>query len=280
MKRNTAGSLLILCLLIIIGSFCVACSNSIPKQPPAAEPSTPTEVPSPGESATSKTIFLVGEQNFTPISFEKNGQIVGINVEIIRKVFQRMGMTVKLELMPWERCKKMVEDGTADGFFSPFKTPEREKLYHFTGEPLMIEKNVLVVTKDSNIRFNGDIKAMNSYTFGIILGYATLDKYQKDGTITKINTNKTVSEALHKLVAGHGIDIYVNNDLTVKYTAKQEGLSDKLKILDPPFSETPSYLAFTKKRDMSTIAAKFESELKKIKADGTYKKIMDSYIEQ
>lgn len=267
-------------LVVLIMAFVIlsaACTNTTPAAPPEDAAAKP---PAPVVATEEKPIYLVGEQDFIPISFEKDGQITGINVDIIREAFKRMNVPLKLELMPWKRCLELAKDGTADGFFSPFKTAEREELYLYIKEPLMVEKNVLAVAKNSPITFDGDMKKMGNYTFGILIGYATLDQYTKDGTITKVEESQTVAEALKKLATGRGMDIYVNNDLIVKYNAKNEGLLDQIKILETPMTETPNYLAFTKRRDLTDLASRFEAELEAMKADGTYQAIMEVYTGQ
>lgn len=227
----------------------------------------------------SADLYLIGEEGYAPISYIENGEVVGISPDIIREAFRRMNMTVKLELAPWERCKQMVFEGYADGFFSPYMTVEREKNYQYAYEPLMIEKNVFVVKADSTITFNGDITSLKDYTIGTLIGYATLEEYIKEGVLTKIDYSAETSEALKKLLAdGRGVDLYVNTNYIIWYNAKVLGVADQLRELETPLVENPSYLAFTRVRDMSDIARRFEETLKAMKDDGTYERILEKYI--
>ena len=62
---------------------------------------------------------LVFANELVPLSFEKDGRITGILVDIAREVFvTRLGQKVALEIYPWERAQHMVEAGSADGFIT------------------------------------------------------------------------------------------------------------------------------------------------------------------
>jgi|GEM_PF-1014213 len=225
------------------------------------------------------TLFFVGEEDYAPISFEENGQVVGISPDILREAFRRMGYKINLQLVPWRRAQEMVVNGEADGFFSPYKTPEREKNYTFTKEPLLIEKNIFVVRKDSMITYNGDISTLDKYTIGTLIGYATLEKYLEKKLITNVDKSSNTEIALNKLASGErNVDLVVNTNYILWYTAKKMNLTNSLKELSPPLAEIPSYLAFTKKKDFAEILVKFEFELQGMKKDGTYDKIIQKYI--
>lgn len=223
-----------------------------------------------------KMLYFVGEQGYSPISFEENGEAIGIAPDIIREAFGRMGYQVKLEVLPWKRCQEMAEDGSADGFFSPYYNEERNQKYLFTNEPLLVEKNVLLVKKGSGIKFDGDVSKLSDYTWGTITGYATLDKYEE---IKKIDYSDSIDAQVEKLtIPERNVDIIVNTNYILWYSAKNLGLSDKIEELDVPLSEYPAYLAFTRAKNMQEIAEEFEKVLIEMKNDGSYDSIIEKYV--
>jgi len=263
---------LMLCIVVLLITSLTGCSSK--------EPAKTTEVATlPITTSDENTYFLVGEQAYDPISFEENGEIVGISPDVIREAFKRMGYKVRLQLVPWKRAQEMAKTGEADGIFSAYKTPQREELYIFPQEPLLVEKNVFVVRKDSNLTYDGDMAKMKKYGIGTLAGYATLEKYLEKGILTQVDRSATTEEALNKLISGdHGVDLVVNTNYILSYTAKKMGKSDAIKELPISVTEEPSFLAFTKKKDLSTVMAKFEVELKKMKADGSFNAIVEKYI--
>ena len=174
----------------------------------------------------------------------------------------------------------MVKDGEADGFFSAYRTSEREVNYTFPAEPILIERNVFVVRKDSDITFDGDISKLDRYGIGTFIGYNTLDKYIEEKLITNVDRSGNIVEALNKLIsADRGVDLVVDTDYITWYTARKMNIADQIKELSPPLAANPSYLVFTKSKDMTAIAEKFNAELIKTKEDGTYDRIIEKYSE-
>lgn len=273
MKNTIKWSLL--CVIITIIVLFTGCAS---KEKPNNQQSTLVDSP---VKNSDTTLFFLGEQDYAPISFEENGEVVGISPDIINEAFRRMGYKIKLQLVPWKRAQEMVKDGEADGFFSPYKSAERELLYTFPAEPLLIEKNIFMVRKDSTITYDGDISKLDQYGIGTLMGYTTLDKYIEKKIINNVDKSLSVEASLIKLVSGERkVDLVVNTDYILWYTAKKMNITSSVKELPPPLAEIPSYLAFTKRKDHSEIIAKFEVELQQMKKDGTYNRIIQKYIGQ
>lgn len=260
-------------LFIIVIVFFTGCSSQ------EKQTNQPISVVNSPIKSNDNIFFFLGEQNYAPISFEENGQVVGISPDIITEAFRRMGYKIKLQLVPWKRAQEMVKDGEADGFFSPYKSTEREKIYQYPSEPLLIEKNVFMVRKDSNITYEGDMRKLSHYGIGTLIGYTTLDKYMENKIISTVDKSANVEASLNKLISGERqVDLVVNTDYILWYTAKKMNIMDSVKELPFPLAETPSYLAFNKEKDYTQVMAKFETELKKMKNDGTYQQIIEKYI--
>jgi len=262
-----------ICLLLYLCVLFTSCGSSekqIIQQPVLTD--TPIE-------DLDNTLFFVGEQNFAPISFEKEGAVMGISPDIIREVFHRMGYNVKIKLVPWKRALEMAKDNEVDGFFSAYKSAEREDIYIYPNESLLVEKNVFVVRKDSTITYDGDISKLDKHGIGTLIGYITLDKYIEKKIITNVDRSPNTEASLNKLMNGdRNVDLVVNTNYIIWYTAEKMGIADSLKELSIPLTETPSYLVFSKKKDRSEMVAKFEAELQRMKTDGSYDRIIQKYV--
>lgn len=88
---------------------------------------------------------------------------------------------------------------------------------------------------------------------------------------------------IKKLAAGR-FDVFVGVKLTILNLSRQMGYADKIKIV--PMTETgrpyllsssKTYVAFSKKTMTKEMAEQFSLTLKKMKADGTVKKIETKY---
>ena len=114
-----------------------------------------------------KTLELVTLQ-YPPYVFEHNGEIKGIALEIVEEAFRRMQQPVNVKLLPWARALKYIKRGKADAIFTAFKNPERETFMVYSKEVLINQTISLFVRKDSNIIFDGDLKKLSNYRFGVV----------------------------------------------------------------------------------------------------------------
>jgi len=261
-------------LIIVTGVFAVGCGAPPAEQLPEVDAINPF-------TTEGYDFYFVSEEAYAPISYMIDGEPHGISVDLVRAAFERMGYKVKIELYPWARCQAMVAHGSADAFFSAYKTLEREKKYDYGHEPLFVEKNVFFVRKDSAITYSGDIASLKPYTVGTYTGYVTLEEYIASGVLDKVDYSGNVEESINKLEAGNrNIDLLLNTDFVIWYAAEKMGLADQFKELPVAFSEYPTYMAFTKTKDLSLVIAETDTELKKMKEDGTYEAIVQKYIRE
>lgn len=219
---------------------------------------------------------------YPPYEFEKDGEIQGIAVEIIREVFHRMNQPITISLHPWATALKQIENGEADAVFTAFKTPEREKFADYSKEVLITQSVSLFVKSDANITFDGDLIKMNQYAFGVVSGISygrIFDDAVKNGMITKLVISDTGEMNMKKLLEGR-CDILVSNTLGALDILGKMGAQNRVKALKPIMQSVPSYLAFSKKNNLIPIREKFDKILQEMIKDGSYDRIMNAYFDK
>ncbi len=70
-------------------------------------------------------VRLVAVATF-PMAYPVDGAATGLQVDLIREIFGRIGRPVTIDFLPWARCIEEAKNGEVDGIFTIFKTPERE----------------------------------------------------------------------------------------------------------------------------------------------------------
>jgi len=219
---------------------------------------------------------------YPPYEYEENGQAKGIAVEVIREAFSRMQQPITIKVIPWARAILKIEHGDADAIFTAYKTPERETFADYSSEILMPQVVSLFVKKNSPIVFDGDISKLNQYQFGAVrkMSYGkSFDTAVKNGVLTNIQLVTTGEQNFKKLLADR-VDIVVSNKYGAVDILKQMNKFDMIKELSPELQSLPSYIAFSKKRNLAAIRDKFDAILKQMKNDGSYDKIINSYFNQ
>lgn len=239
----------------------------------------PQSKPITGSRMDEKVIQLVTE-NYVPYSFEENGHIRGIAVDMVNEACSRIGYTADTQVRPWTRALQMAEDGDVDGIFCAFYSDERAVFLQYMEEPLVYESQMLYALPGHSVRFDGTMASLKDSRVGILQDYfygeafedAVMEHQLTVERVTDIPTN------ILKLLDGR-IDVMVDHRFSIRYYLKKMAVTAEVVELPVPFREpAPLYLAFVKKRfiDADLIAA-LNAELIKMKQDGTYDRIVSEY---
>ncbi|WP_137940099.1 transporter substrate-binding domain-containing protein [Chitinivorax sp. B] len=226
-----------------------------------------------------QTLELVTLQ-YPPYQYEENGVVKGLVVDIVNEAFRRIRQPVNITLLPWARAIKMIEDGSADGIFTAYKTPEREVFADYSKEILMPQTVSLFVLKDSSIHFDGDLSRLAGYNFGVVrkVSYGKVfDEAVKHGQIKVPDPANTGEQNIDKLLAKR-FDILVSNKYGALDILASKGVLDRVKELSPEVEQVPSYLAFSKRRNLISIRDRFDEALSEMKQDGTYEGMIIRYV--
>ncbi len=233
------------------------------------------------QSAAAEERLTIVTPGIVPISYEKDGKIVGIGTELVNEVFTRLGKEFEIQILPGARALDMLEKGEADALFALAKTPERENFAEYPSTPIIDQAAVLFVRKDSTIVFDGDVKKLSPYAIGIIRGGRFSPAFEaavKDQLFTKLEEVTEYGQNILKLEAQR-IDILIGSRVSVLFAAKELGKQDAIKELSPPLAaSSPAYIAFSKKGKAAGLVTQFDEVLKAMVQDGTYDRIMQSYL--
>ena len=102
-------------------------------------------------------VILVGSDNYPPFHYEDaNGQPTGIDVDLAKEAFRRMGYQAMFVTIDWEDKKDLVERGEIDCIWGSFSIDGREDQYLWT-EPYLYSRQVVAVRQDSDIQTLADL---------------------------------------------------------------------------------------------------------------------------
>lgn len=221
---------------------------------------------------------------YPPYAYQESdlGEVKGIAVEVLKEALRRLQQPIQISVYPWARSLKMVEEGSADAIFTAYKTTEREAFADFSNEVLMPQVIALFVLKNSGIQFDGDLSKLANYRFGLVrkISYGNLiDNAVSQGILTQIDYANSGEHNLTKLL-GQRFDILVSNKYGALDILQQKGWQDKVRELQPAVENVPSYIAFSKKRNLSSLRDRLDKVLLQMKKDGSYERIVQAYFYQ
>jgi polar amino acid transport system substrate-binding protein len=218
---------------------------------------------------------------FPPYAYTEHDEIKGFAVELVREAFDRMNVAMEIRILPWARSIRYLQDGDADGLFAMIKTDEREAFADYPENPLVYENRSFFAHKDADISFDGNLREFKDFRIGDVHGFSHGEKYDnavKEGILTNIDYTNSNEQNVKKLV-NKRLDLIISDKYIVWDLLKQMNAQGMLKhVYD--LEQIPSYLAFSKKRNLSGIIAQFDQALADMKADGTYDRIINEFFGQ
>ena len=231
-----------------------------------------------GDKGTSvKDIQKAGElviatsPDFPPFENLENGEVVGIEIDLLNIICDKLGVELKIEQMNFDSVLPGVQAGKFDlGASGISVTPEREKNVLFT-DPYCLAAQAIVVTADSDIASKADLEGK---TVSVQTG-TTAESFCMDNGYT-VNSYEANSDAQTALTSGK-VDAWVIDDLTAAdmvavYNADNPGA---LVILDEAMTTEPYAFAFS--FGSEELVAAINDIVKELVADGTVAAIFEAH---
>ncbi len=133
MRRTCAAALLIAALVLGLA----ACAKEAPDDP----------LPR----------IVIGSDDYEPYNYiNEYGQFAGIDVELAREAFRRMGYEPEFRRIVWENKDSYLSSGEVDCLWGSFTMTGRETLYDWAG-PYLNSRQVVCVRADSDIEEISDL---------------------------------------------------------------------------------------------------------------------------
>ena len=102
--------------------------------------------------------IVIGMDYFEPYSYQaSDGKYKGIDVELAREAFRRLGYQPKFENIIWEDKDKLLADGAIDCLWSSYSMNGREDKYQWAG-PYLYSRQMVAVRAESEIKKVQDLK--------------------------------------------------------------------------------------------------------------------------
>ncbi|WP_239061104.1 ABC transporter substrate-binding protein [Desulfovibrio sp. JC022] len=221
-----------------------------------------------------------------PQTYIDNGKPTGFLVEIVSEAVERAGYTPQVLIVPWKRAMTMVEKGTADAIFNAGYNEKRNKFLKYPDTVLITEKVVALRLAGSNTFFSPEFKGAQKYVGGVGRGFyygEKIDKALKQNVFKRIEEVPNLDLNVKKLVLGRIDFIFADYYPALNFLNEHNLLGKIEAILDPAtglpliYSQSDTYLAFSRKKN-STAFKRVSEELKEMKNQGEYRKIMLKYI--
>ena len=230
-------------------------------------------------AAAERAPLRLATLEYPPYITETERGAQGLVVDVVKAAFARIGQPILIEFFPVARGQYRLLNGQADAFFTIKKTAEREQTMLFTQKALMSQDYVFFVRKGSPLRFNGSLESMADASIGLVIATSygsRFDAAVQAGTFKKLKSAASHETNFRKLLAGR-VDAVICSRLVGLYYLDRLAELKNVEIGGPVVETTFSYLAFSRQKDFSALAGKFDEALEAMERDGSLVKMLNAY---
>lgn len=224
--------------------------------------------------AQSKELVVGSSATYRPFAYENpNKEIVGYDVDIIKAVAQKAGLTIKIVNTPWTGIFAALNNGDVDVVISGVTINEKRKQsYDFTA-PYFEARQLIAVSKDSAVK---GLKDLAGKKVAVVTGSTADDICSREFGKTNSdirrfeNTPVIISE-----LANSGVDAAIGDNGVIAFRTQEH---KHLKtVADPSFPK--EYFGIVVKQGNGALLNKLNAGLAAIKADGSYAQIYKKWFQ-
>ena len=222
--------------------------------------------------ASSETITVVTDPTFAPFeSMDDNGNMVGLDIDLMNKIAEDTGMTIKWENVPFDSIITGLTECQYDmAIAAIYIRDDRKENMLFTDPYLTAGLIVAVNSKDDSIKSIDDLVGK---TVAAQLGTSGEVKAQEIENVT-YKPYDSYELAFMDLANGQVDAVIADNPVAENYVKANP---DKLKLVGDVFDAEPYGIAFCKKD--TDLQQKVNTELNKLLQSGYVDELVKKYLQ-
>ncbi len=220
-----------------------------------------------------KKITVGVDEFFPPMTFRENNELKGIDIDLAKEVFKRLGYEVEFKPVEWKNIITELENKNIDIIWSGLSITEERKSKIDFSIPYIETKQVILVKVTSKIEIKSDL--INK-KIGVQIGSTGEQALEKENNLknkNKIFKYENVENEISDLENGK-LDAIIIDEIAAKYFLA--GNATKFRIL----SEHLGYEIFAigLRKEDTILKEKINKTLLSIMKDGTEAKILKKWL--
>ena len=217
-------------------------------------------------------------EQYPPYNYEENGQLKGISIDLIQKVFASTGAQKSVSdvhLVPWANGYAKAQSDANTCLFSTTRTESRESLFKWAG-PIVNSEVVVLAKKGTGVAIASSAD-LSKYTLGVIRDDVGMQLLMEAGyPESQLDISSKLGSLLKKLSMGR-IDGIAYDNAVSAYAIKQAGFSPADFTKAYVLKKSQLFYAFSKDTPDATVA-ELQKALDALDASGEHQKIIDTYM--
>lgn len=234
-----------------------------------------------GQNTDTSNHYKIGtEANYPPFEFKDGeGRFIGFEIDLLKAVGEKEGFSTEFFYHPREDFQAALDSGKADIFASTLGISAKRRAVADMSDPYLDYRMVVYILDNkanAGIQSLADLK--NKIFSGNVSSKSTLDAaIALSGSADNYLAEKTFFLGLRNVWAGKA-DAIVNNDRIFQYYGgKKKYAKYKYRLLY--LDDTSHDIGLAVRKGRSDLLSKINDGLKKVKADGTFDRLMKKWFD-
>ncbi|WP_306330971.1 substrate-binding periplasmic protein [Vibrio injensis] len=217
-----------------------------------------------------------------PYHFEKERKVIGYDIDVLEAVFSPLGLTITVDLPPWQRCLRETNLGRYDIALSAAYSEERDKDYiltdyYYTLQPSYVYSSI-TYPEGLPIRTAQDIDGfrvcgLQGYNY---TGFGVDD--------SKVRKNGKTFDQVVKMLEANRCDVFLARyEILAGFKASEgiDHLTNGLKVVSiPGISGDKFYMLISRSiPDGLELKSIFDQHIKQLRVSGELDRMIEKYIE-
>lgn len=233
-------------------------------------------------TARAESLTIVTEE-MPPFNYTENGNVTGMATEVVRAVLDRAALSGEFRVLPWKRAYQTALRRPNVLIYSIGRNPEREDKFQWVGVIAPVNFYFFKLQRRGNVVVHSLAEA-RQYSVGAVSGDYTLSFLESNGFKKGENLDITSSFTLNiRKLFQERIDLILVDELTMASLIRREAragrsykMADLGRALFMEDLSTGMYMAFSRGTPQPIVSSARDA-LASLKADGTYRAILDQY---
>lgn len=213
----------------------------------------PPHINSADNSSPAQLEVKVVTEVLPPYQFlDENSQPAGYAVDVIRHLFDKIKLDVKLEFYPWPRAYRIASNAENVVIFSLARTQQREPLFHWVGK-LYREEYALYQLANKPLIKASSLEQLMKYSVGVNRESPN-DQFLTNQNFPYIECTSDIGQTV-KMFYENRVDLLFGSDFALKSQVKKFGYDAKQleKIYRVPELDADLYIGVSLESDPQLI---------------------------
>jgi polar amino acid transport system substrate-binding protein len=211
---------------------------------------------------------------------EEDSELIGIDVEIVQEIAQRMNLKIEYIKCTWARCLELMKTGEADFLSSAYKKPDREEYMLYLSEPFLDQLPVaFYFLKEKNYAITNYTDIYQFNTIGVLNGASYFERFDQDSNARKFEV--TSQDQLFPMLLAGRLDAVAGYVPTENYRITVGGYRDQIERSVYEYQEQALvYMTLSKKSPLVARLDQFNQINQQLLDEGFIAEIVNSYYEK